>query len=242
MIINDEDGKTLTIRINYSEEPGKNYRGDDVLFIKHEIEAVHDLENGEYVRLYNDIGLDPGYESFENVERHDLMNGLQMKLFNRKDEDIASFTLGLDVICLSDTNQKYEFNQNGVVCGRRITSSDGKTLVSISGDPIPPKATIDSFDLEAEKKKIDNMMALSKTLHPFTKEALEDAKRKLDRKARYVQDVRDYYDVDMKQAQKAIQIRGYLTDQLQNNIIDSVGLDAVARDFGEKTKPKGFTN
>ncbi len=235
VVIADENNKKVRVGINYTEEPTKDNYGRTVVYVKHEISVDYSLENGEYLNLYNNISLDLGYESFENVQRHDLMSGLRTRFFSNKGEEVASLSIGLDKICLAGSNQIYEFNDGGILVGRKFISEDGQTLISISGVETPAKELIDSFDVEKEKAKIDRIINESSDLHPFSIESLEDAKRLLDRRERYVKDINDYYNKDIENVKKAIAVRERIISSLEKGFIDAKGIDAVASDYIRQT-------
>ena len=234
VFITDSVGNCVKVAVKYTEEPTKDHYGRDVIYVKHEISADYALPNGELINIYNNISLDRGYEAFENVQRHDLMHGLRLSHINDNQECDATFSLGLDRVCLQENNQIYEFNENGIVAGRRILSEDGSSLVSVSGVDAPAKELIYSFDMDEEQKKLDRIIEENTDLHPFTKEVLEETKRLLVRRGRYIADYRNYYDFDINEARKAMNIRNRLIGEFNKEMMDPEGLEAVARDIYQR--------
>ena len=240
VLITDEDNRQMRIGINYKELPSEDYLGNHIIFTNHEISIDILLENGEYINLYNNIGLPRGYKSFENVQRHDLMSGLVTKYCDKKGNKIASFSLGLDKICLGE-HDVYEFTDEGILTNRKLVSKDGKTLMAISGVPVPPRETIESFDVEIEKARIDHIIATNPGLHEFTIEALEDTKRMLDRRDRYVEDNKEFYQRGILETQKAIIVRDKLISGIDKCALDVEGLDGIARDYWRRKFPNSQT-
>lgn len=237
-IISDSQGRETRISINYQEQMGKDAYNRDVRYIKHDVSIDYLLDNGEFINLSNDISLDPGFESFENIHRHDIIKGLRCKYCDKDGKTIASFGLDIDRICLKDDRNIYEFNKDGITCGNKTISLDGNELLSISGEEIPNIDTVLSFDLEKEQDKIRNIINSNESLHPFTVEALEDTIRLLDRKNRYVKNIVTYYNTDIKEVRKAIKIRKNISDSLENKLIDKDALELVSNEFFNITRNK----
>ena len=233
--VTDSDNKQTRISINYSSVNGKDAYNRDVTYDKHEVSIDYLLENGEIINLSNIIPLDSGYESFENVHRHDLISGLRTKYCDVDGKEIASFNLGLNEICLKDNNIKYIFDEEGIKYNNVVLSLDGNTLVSISGEEIPSKELISSFKLKDEQDKIDRIIVDNKDLHPFTKEELENTLRKLDRRERFVKKVEGFYNEDIKNIRKVIDIRNRIINGIENSILPKDGLEEVENDFYKNT-------
>ncbi len=232
--VTDSLGHQTNIKINYNEEETKDDYNRTVKYIRHDISLDYLLNNGDYINLSNNIGLEPGYESFENVHRHDIMNGVRTKYCDKYGKEIASFGLGLDRICLKDNNKLYEFNKDGIKCGNRIITIDGNSLVSISGNEIPSLDIINTFDLEKEQNKLRKIVEES-NLHPLTNEIMEESIRRLERKERFVKDIVDYYNTDIKEVRNAIDIRNKIINGIEDSLISKEGLELVEDDFYKQT-------
>ena len=232
--VTDSLGHQTNIKINYSEEETKDDYNRTIRYLRHDVSMDYLLKNGDYINLSNNIGLDSGYESFENVHRHDIISGVRTKYCDKDGKEVASFGLGLDRICLKDKNKLYEFNEDGIKCGNRIITLDGNTLVSISGSEIPNLDVINSFNLEKEQDKL-RKIAEESDLHPFTKEILDDSIRKLDRKERFVKDIVDYYNTDIKDVRNAIEIRNIIINGIESSLISKEGMELVEEDFYKQT-------
>ena len=238
LIICDDEGIKNKIKINYSKTQGKDYRNNDITYLNHEVSIDYILENGDFINIYNNIGLDEGYETFENVNRHDLINGVRTKYCDSKGKELASFTLELGKICLKDNNKVYEFTDTGILSGNRVISLDGERLISISGFDAPTKEEAESFNINKEKEIIRDFLKTNPNIHSFTKEILEDSIGKLDRKERYAKDIINYYNDDLKEIKKAINIREKLINYFENDNDFSKVLDTIDKDFKQKTKNK----
>lgn len=228
-----DGGKKFTIEIDYSSRRGKDYQDRDVVYLSHELKSKFTFPNGEGIILYNDISLNPGYEAFENVQRHNLMDGLKTTYTDETGTTIASFPLGLNKIHLLSNDTAYEFTDKGIITGNRTITVEGDKLISISGEEVPEFDELKSFDLESERAKIENFMQTT-DLHSFTKEILEDAKRKLESKGRYTKKVIDYYGNDLKQVQRAVAVREKIEKGIQEGIISPEVLDAVGTHLRKK--------
>lgn len=234
-VVTDSDNKQTKININYSSIVGKDAHNRDVTYVKHEVSVEYLLENGEIINISNNIPLDPGYESFENVHRHDLLSGIRTKYCDVDGKEIASFSIGLNEICLKENNIKYIFDEDGIKYNNVVLSLDGDTLVSISGEEIPSKELISSFKLKDEQDKIDRIITENKDLHPFTKEELENTLRKLDRRDRFVKKVEGFYNEDIKNIRKVIDIRNRIIKGVKESILSKDGLEEVENDFYKNT-------
>ena len=232
MVIRDDDCKMVRVGLGYRTVQDKDYYGRDVTYVKHEITIDYQLEDGLYIRLYNNVSLDPGFKSFNKVSSEDLRTS--PKVYNSNDEEIGQFSLNLDRISFGSSKEIVEFNNDGIVCGRKVLSPDGRTLLSISNDPVPTKEEVMSFDIEKEYKNIDELIENSNGLHPFTIEVLEDAKRALTRKARYSDKVKDFYQNGIKDVEYVIEFRKAIMEVLNKGLIDPNGIIAVANDFYDK--------
>ena len=231
LTITGEDGKSVTIGINYSEEKAKDYQNRDVLYLKHEVSIDYKLEDGHHITFYRDIPLERGYESFENVNRHDLLSGVKTGYVG-KDGEEASFSVGLNKVCFNGSKKVYEFTSDGIICGNRLITVDGGQLVSISGEVTPGLDEAKSFDLIKERAKIENFLKSGVQLHPFTREMLKDAYRKLDRKDRYAKDIIHYYDEEIGEVRKALEVRNNIISGI-DTAIDPAAIDKAASAFRE---------
>ena len=236
MTITDSLGNITKVRINYEEEHTKDAFNRDITYLKHEVGIDYVLPSGEIIRLENSIPLDKGYEAFENVHRHDLLKDLRTKYLDKEGKEIASFSLDLDEICLKENNVKYIFDKDGIKYNNVVLSVDGDTLVSLSGNPIPSKDLVLSYNLGEEKEKINRIIKENKDLHPFTIEELEDTSRKMERRDRFVKRIIEFYDEDTKHVRDAIKVRQNLIDNLSKNVLDKDGLDLVSSNFYYKTR------
>ena len=118
------DRSSCSIYINYFI--GEQKRDDrKAIFIKHHVDIKQKSKEGNIIRMKNDFSLNPGYESFENIERHDLMKGLDLQY-----NDEADFNLGLSRIDLKRNNQRYEFTSIGIKYGKKELLIDGDDIIS----------------------------------------------------------------------------------------------------------------
>ena len=241
LVINDENKKEVRIKVKHTQEKTKDYKNMDVIYDNHEVFIDYQLENGDIISLKNQIPLDGGYEAFENVQRHDLLHGLSLKYVDRTGKKLASFSVGVDKVCLGEDKKIYEFNDNGIVCGNRLLTIDGDKLLSISGSEVPSKEEVDSFDINEQKEIINEFLENAKGLHPFTRETLEDACRKLDRKERYAKDIKEFYSKDIKETREAIEVRQRIIDAIENGLIDYEVLEVIDNNFRNKTNKNKLT-
>ena len=243
LLISDDTGKKTRVWINYSEIPFVDPYNRNGINIKREVGIDYLLENGEYITLYNEnvnVG-HRGYQAYEDVHRHVLRQGLTQKYYDAEGNEICSFSTDLNTICLPGSKTMYEFKGNGITVDRKFVSNDGSVLYSISGDQVPSKEFIDSFDYEKELGKITQMMEKwgkqegEEPLHDFTIEALLDGKRALARKQRYAQNISEYYNKEKKDVERVIAIRDRLIDQINRVAMDAQALNAVSRDYYNST-------
>ena len=242
LIITTQDGRNMCIGINYEEKYIKGYQDKDMVFTKHQAEVDYYFNDGSSVNLKNQMELGRGYDGFRSVQRHNLMNGLGCKYYNQNGEPVASFNLGLEKICLNGSKKVYEFTKDGIVYGNKLVSLDGDKLLLLSGSEVPGIEAMETFDVDKEKEKIRAFADESVELHPFTKEALEDATRLLDRKDRKVQEVLKFYEEDLKELRKAIAIRNKIEFLTNEDVIRPEELEDVSRALREKLVPeKGYS-
>ena len=227
LLIESEDGKALEVSVKSTETEGVDYQNRKVVYQKHEVDARYYLKENETIRIHNEIPLYGDYEAFENVQRHDLMRGLSYKYSDRYGKDIATFQSDVDRICLNGDNTIYEFTDNGITFGNKLVTLDGNNLLSISGEEAPSIHDIYSFDLEKERTKVGKILEDNQNLHPFTRELIEEAYRKLDRKERYAKNIESFYLKDIKNVRKAISIRNYLMHSIENELIPNEDLNLI---------------
>lgn len=169
LTITGEDGKSIKVAINYSVQDGLDERGNYVVRAKHEVYFNYGLDNGEHLEFYKTLGLDPGFESFEDVNRHDLLDNLKTKYTNAKGEEVANFSLELTAIHLKDSNKTYAFRLGENNIPISIQYEDG--VMSI----------VDTSTLDEEASKaasvreniLDGMIS-----HTISPEAIESVERK----------------------------------------------------------------
>ncbi len=227
LIITTQDGRNMCIGINYNERKGKDFQNRDVTFTKHEAEIDYYLDDGSSINLKNQLPLSRGYEGFTSVQRHDLLSGLVCKYYNQNGEPVSSFTIGLNKLCLNGSKKVYEFTDEGILCGNKLVSLEGDKLLSISGSEVPELSLMESFDIEQEKEKISRFAESDESLHPFTKEALQDATRLLDRKNRRVKEVCRFYDEELKELRTAIAIRHNINSLIDEDVIRPDELEEI---------------
>ena len=236
LVIYDESGKSVKIKVNHTQEKTKDYKNMDVIYDVHEVFMDYQLENGDIISLKNQIALDGGYEAFENVQRHDLLSGLGLKYVDRTGKKLASFSIGVDKVCLGEEKKIYEFNYDGIVCGNRLLSLEGDKLLSIGGSEVPSREEVESFNIDEQRDIIDNFLVEAKGLHPFTREVIEDAYRKLDRKDRYAKDIKEFYTKDINEIREVIAVRQKIMDAIENDLISYEALETIANNYKNKTR------
>ena len=232
LVIRSSDNKEMSINVNAYEEMGKDAYNRDIKYVHHEVTVDYYLPNGDKIHLFNDIPLYEGYESFENVQRHDLMKGLRISYIPRDEEELeTSYNMDLSKVCFKGSNKVYEFNNKGIVVNNRVVSSDGETLLYVSDEPVVDRAILDSFNLESEQKRIDKFLKDNPDLHPFTKEELDNASRRLTRKERYVNGINDFYKEEMPGIKKAIVAREKMKKASEECTINESELSQLANQF-----------
>lgn len=236
VVIYDEDGKSVKVKVNHTQEKTKDYKNMDVIYDNHEVFMDYQLENGDIISLKNQIALDGGYEAFENVHRHDLLSGLSLKYVDKTGKKLASFSVGVDKVCLGEERKIYEFNHDGIVCGNKLLTLEGDKLLSIGGTEVPSREEVESFNINEQREIIDKFLTEVKGLHPFTRETLEDAYRKLDRKDRYAKDIKEFYSKDINEIREAIAVRQRIMDAIENDLIDYEALEVIGNELRNKTK------
>ena len=110
--ITGPDNHKCTISVNYTEQEQIDHYNRRVIYINHFIDTEFLSPEGNSIKLHNNISLDRGYESFENVQRHDLMDGLRLSY-----NDQTDFNLGLTRFHLRKNKKVYNFTDNGVSFG-----------------------------------------------------------------------------------------------------------------------------
>lgn len=223
----DSEGKKVKIGINYSEETYKDEYQRDIHVLKHEVKAKYTLPNGDSIRLYNNVGLNPGYEAFENVQRHDLMRGISMKYCSATGEEVASFSLGLERVCKAGTKTMFDFEDNTIKVGNRTVSMDGKTLLAIGGSPVPSKKVAEDFNIKEAETKIQKFLDMTPELHEFARTEVEDAMRKLTKWKRYADSILEFYKEDSAPIQEIVEIRNRLIAGVEQDVIPPEAMDAV---------------
>lgn len=237
-IVRNNYGEGTFINIGRHSEPdGKDTKPFErtVKYCSHDVLIDYSLADGSTLALSGGLSLPEGYIGFENVQRHDLRDGLGVKYFNQDGQQEASFSIGLGKIVLDELHTTYEFDHDGIHIGNKVITLDGGELLSISGTPTPKREVAASFDLEKEQEKVDKLLK-DANLHPFTRARLEDAKGKLVMDSRYAKGIEEFYDKDIAGVRKAIAIRSKVIDSLEKGFVGEKELSAVADDFSKKIK------
>ena len=228
-MIDSSDDKRMGINVNYYSINSKDYQNRDVIITHHEASIQYFFQEGDSIILTNDMGLFGGYESFENVERHTLRDGLRKTYYDKDGNSVCTFDLGLNEIWL-DGNKKVEFTKEGIKFGNKVLSLDAEKLLLMSGEKVPAKEVVDSFDIEKEKEKIINF-ANNSDVHVFTKDELESAANRLSRKERYAKEISSYYNEDIKLIRKAIAVRNRLQEAFDNELIPEEVMRKISNNF-----------
>lgn len=235
LTISDNNKDLLAISINASVENELNEMNREEEKVKHEVNVDFFLDDGSRIHLYNDIPLEAGYDSFENVQRHILMKGLSIKYYDKDNQELASTGIDLEKVCLKEVDKVFEFTDDGILSGNRIITLDGSTLVSVSGNDAPSYDDAKEFNLESEREKIANIIKANPDLHPFTKEALEDAARKLASRERKAKEIVNYYNEDIGVLRKAISVRNKMINGINSIPLKDDELSLIERDLRSKT-------
>ncbi len=237
--IDSSTGEKVSVRIEYSSRDEKDFRGSLMKVLSHKVMADYILKDCTEIILSNDISLPEGYKAFENVQRHDLLNGLRV-VYIDKDDKFISVSLGGDKICLKDIDKMYEFTQDGIISGNKKISLDGDKLIMTNGNPAPSLDTVESFDLDKEKERIKKFSNMDSDIHPFTKDALDMAVRDLDRKNRTVNSIKEFYKDEIKNVRRAIRIRNDFIDGVKNGVLTTDELDAISNQFRRDVRGKSL--
>lgn len=232
LTITGEDGKSLTVKIGYSEEVKKDYQNRDYVAPKHEVTLDYKVEDGHHLtfhRVFTSDGihesLPRGYASFEDVNRDNLLSGTETTYVGVNGEKIATFTTELYDVCPIGETKSYLFSSAGIEHDNKLFTVDGGQLISVHKDPAASLDDAKSFDLEKEKEKIENFLKSGVKLHPFTREMIKDAYRKLDRKERYAKDIIRYYSEEVGKVQDALHLR----NEIGKSIDGAISPAAIAR-------------
>lgn len=232
--ISSPDGRKMSIAINYSEKEERDYQNRKIVYTSHEVHVTYYLADGRKIVLSNDMPLERGYEGFKRVQRHDLLRGLNCKYFDKEGKELASFSLELEKICLKDNNRVCSFSEEGINYCNKLISLDGEDVLSISGTPIPAIEDLQSFDVEKEKQRIVKLRDESENLHPFTREVLDDSLRLLDRKERTTKDILSFYQNELGDVRRAIEIRNKVEDALDKETFKADELGTISNMVREK--------
>ena len=92
--------------------------------------------------------------------------------------------------------------------------------------------------MQKEKEKIDRIIEGNPDLHPFTVEALKEAKKQLCKKNLIVQDIKSFSDEDIHNIRKAIETRNEITKILDEDIIKPNELEAINNSLRENLKER----
>ena len=227
LVITSSDGRAMSIGINaYTIVDDKN---PDIKYDHHEVNIDYYLSNGERINLFNDIGLYEGYDQYENVARHDLMKGLVLTYIDKYCRKVATFNLDTSRIDLPN-HKTFEFTPEGIKYGNKTLSLDGKELILIGSEKASSKEEAERFDIEDERKMIDSFIN-GYDLHEYSKEVLRDAYTNLDRKDWYAKEITRFYNEDLKDVRKAINVRNKINRAFDNDVITNDALYPISFNF-----------
>ena len=237
LTITDENGVSLTIKIGYSEEIKKDYLGRDYVCPTHDVFLDYKVEDGHHLTFHKVFSyedghesLKRGYESFEDVNRHHLLRGTETSYVGADGKKEATFTVELGEVCPAGEEKAYLFSSAGIEHDNKLFTVDGGQLVSIHKDPAAGLDDAKSFDLDKEREKIENFLKSGVKLHPFTREIIKDAYRKLDRKDRYAKDIIRYYNEEIGGVQAVLHMRDSIGKSIEGAIAPEA-IEKVANEF-----------
>ena len=229
LVIASSDGRVMSIGINAYTEVDDKDPNRIIKYCHHKANIDYYLSNGEKISLSNDLGLYEGYDQYENVERHHLMDGLEKKYIDKNGKEIATFDLEGKSVTLAN-HKKYEFLDNGIKFGDYLLSLDGKELLLIRDKKASTREEAERFDLEEERKMIDSVIE-GYDLHEYSKEALRSASINLELKDSYAKEITRFYNEELKDVRKAINIRTKVLRAFDEDAITHEALYPISFQF-----------
>ena len=229
LVIASSDGRVMSIGIRAYTHIDNKDPNRTIKYAHHEANIDYYLSNGEKINLYNDFGLPEGYEQYENIARHDLMRGIVNTYVDGNGRKLATFDLDANTITLTN-HKKFEFTPEGIKYENKLLSLDGRELVLIGNEKASSREEAERFDLDEEKKMIDSFIE-GYDLHAYSKEVLRDATVSLERKNSYAKEITRFYNEDLKDVRKAINIRTKINRAFDNDIVTHEALYPISIQF-----------
>ena len=130
LTITGEDGKSVKVGVSCTQQPAIDDHGEYYEWSKHEVKFEYGLDNGERLTFYKELGLNPGYEGFEDVNRHDLLHNTTNRYIDGKGREVASFSIEATMVHLLDSDKIYIFELLGKPFPVAVSYDDGEMHVS----------------------------------------------------------------------------------------------------------------
>ena len=168
--IKTSEGKELSVLIDYQRiKDDRPRNGLDVYYDKHTVDATWAIGDDEYLNLFSTIALDEGYTSFENIQRHNLheTGSFEFSFVNAANEKVAELSTTLNGVKLAGKTHKYTFNGDTITTDNMVINLDNLKLLQLDGQKVPSMKTIISFNVEKEKKTINNFVKYTLLYHIF---------------------------------------------------------------------------
>ena len=173
----DPEKNQYIVSISYTTKEKEDSNHRKYITLNHDINIDFQYSNGNKIKMENNIPLDPGYEAFEDVQRHHLMKELKLTY-----NDTAEFNLGLSKITLCDKNQSYYFTKEGIMYGNnelKIVDDTIKKDIPVEVKKLKDmhKALMIRNEIKDNIKKGISSDVLEQISRDFRKEVLEIKKQ-----------------------------------------------------------------
>ena len=219
IIISSSEGKMLEVSCYDETKVSK----DKHEYTDHIVDVNYKLSENEHLNLLSNVSYDY-YYSLANILRHNLYECYRLDYLKDNIKD-AELTFGFDTIKL-DNNKTYEIDNNRIKEGNKIISLEDNKLLKLYGKDLPSMEIINSFNFSKEQEILKQYMD-NKKLHPFTRDVIEDSFKLLNNKNKLIDEIKTYYKDDIKNVEKAKNIRVRVQNGINNNLFTKEELSMV---------------
>lgn len=208
VVVSSSEGKRIQVSIYETERESKEHEK----YNAHIVDIKYKLSENEELNLMGFVDYDY-YESFKYLLKHNLHNSYILNYLNN---NVKNAELSIDINKIKLNNCKtYNLEGNTIKGNNKVISYDDDKLLNLNGINVPNLDIINSFDLKKEEKKL-NQFIDNNVIHPFTLELIEDTKKLLDSKQKFINEVKSYYENEINDVKKVKQIKNNITNGINN--------------------------
>ncbi len=226
-LVRSSEDKTFAVMVEATkEEVEKSDRIE--IHLKHIVNVDYFLTPGTVLKLNSYLSLPEGYKAFTDVYRHNLFEygKYELSYYGDSDEKEGSITTTFNDVKLANNFITYHFHDEFIETDNKKISTDGNELIEFFDRPVPSMEDVNSFDVELLRKKA-KLVGMSELFTPINDSVVNAINRNIECQRIYFEGIKDYYNKEKKDVQKAIEIRKNVIEGTNNLLTDEELRDCI---------------